>query len=63
MSIQENKQLVMRGYEQFQNRDIQGLMDNFAEDYCGGRSCFHADGVRSATERNGGTALIGVLKK
>ena len=32
MSIQENKQLVMRGYEQFQNRDIQGLMDNFADD-------------------------------
>lgn len=32
MSTQENKQLVMRGYEQFQNRDIQGLMENFADD-------------------------------
>jgi ketosteroid isomerase-like protein len=32
MSIQENKQLVMRGYEQFKNGDIQGLLDNFADD-------------------------------
>lgn len=32
MGIQENKQLVMRGYEQFKNRDIQGLMGNFADD-------------------------------
>ena len=32
MSTQENKQLVMRGYQQFQNRDIQGLMENFADD-------------------------------
>ena len=32
MSIEQNKQLVMRGYQQFQNRDVQGLMDNFADD-------------------------------
>lgn len=32
MSVQENKQLVMRGYAQFQNRDIEGLMDNLADD-------------------------------
>lgn len=32
MNIQENKQLVMQGYQKFQAQDIEGLMENFADD-------------------------------
>ncbi|WP_192805220.1 nuclear transport factor 2 family protein [Noviherbaspirillum aerium] len=32
MTIQENKQLVMQGYQKFQAQDIEGLMQNFADD-------------------------------
>lgn len=32
MNAQENKQLVMQGYQQFANRDIQGIMDQCADD-------------------------------
>lgn len=32
MTIQENKQLVMQGYQRFQAQDIDGLMENLADD-------------------------------
>lgn len=32
MTIQENKQLVRQGYQKFQAQDIDGLMENFADD-------------------------------
>lgn len=32
MSSQDNKQLAMQGYQKFQNRDIQGLLELLADD-------------------------------
>lgn len=32
MNAQENKQLVMQGYQRFANRDIQGILDQCADD-------------------------------
>lgn len=32
MSNQENRQLVMQGYQKFQDKDIRGLLDLFADD-------------------------------
>jgi uncharacterized protein len=32
MSSQDNKQLVMQGYQKYQNKDIPGLLDLFADD-------------------------------
>ncbi|HEY0845859.1 MAG TPA: nuclear transport factor 2 family protein [Noviherbaspirillum sp.] len=32
MDSQQNKQLVMQGYQRFQNKDIPGLLDLFADD-------------------------------
>lgn len=32
MNSQENKQLVMQGYQKFQNKDIGGLLELFADD-------------------------------
>lgn len=32
MNSQENKQLVMQGYQKFQNKDIRGLLELFTDD-------------------------------
>jgi ketosteroid isomerase-like protein len=32
MNAQQNKQLVMEGYRRFQNKDIEGVLERFAED-------------------------------
>jgi ketosteroid isomerase-like protein len=32
MNAQENKQVVLRGYQLFQNKDIQGLLELYADD-------------------------------
>lgn len=32
MSIQQNRQLVMEGYQRFQEKDIEGVLERFSED-------------------------------